>query len=298
MQNYYKVYGLIIRSELPLQGISCPDEGVFDVDVVLNSVPKTLANIGYKGINFESNDHQFLLKVENVGNYLIENASTIIIDVCKDAKNREIELFLLGSAMAALLLQKEIVPFHASAFEYKGEAVLISGISGAGKTTLLQHFVELGYKMLSDDVSALFVKEGKVNVHPSYPSSKIWEDVVEEYGIDISNEDSVRPGISKFRLQQIDHFYNYAIPVKKIIVLSSKNSNHFSNSELQGFDKLKALQSQIYRPVFPIAIGKTEIVFKVLQHLAQQIKLITLERSSNIKLLSSFNFYAESVVLD
>jgi serine kinase of HPr protein (carbohydrate metabolism regulator) len=54
--------------------------------------------------------------------------------------------------MAAIPLQRQTLPFHASAISVNNKLILISGESGAGKSTALTVLILRGYAVFSDDV--------------------------------------------------------------------------------------------------------------------------------------------------
>jgi hypothetical protein len=58
------------------------------------------------------------------------------------------------------------VLLHAGALERRGRGVLLAGGSGAGKSTLVVELVRRGFKLLSDDVAAIRVSDGRVDPFP------------------------------------------------------------------------------------------------------------------------------------
>ena len=68
------------------------------------------------------------------------------------ANEDHVRLYILGTCMGALLLQRKILPLHGSAIAINGKAYAIVGDSGAGKSTLASAFLNKGYQLLSDDV--------------------------------------------------------------------------------------------------------------------------------------------------
>ena len=297
MDYYLKAFGLIIKSEYPFQATPSLEKGFFDIEVRQGIVPEHLQNTSYTGVNFESNDKEFLLRVTNVADFLIQEGKTVIITPYDGAEDREIELFFLGSVMAVVLLQRDILPFHGSAFQKDKECIIISGASGAGKSTLLHHFVKQGYKALTDDVGALSIKNGKVVLTPSYPSSKIWNDVMTFYKYSEDKEKQVRPSIRKYKYSLENSFCEESLPVKAIYILNQSNVEEFSCTEIKGIEKFTTLQRNTYRPLFPKALKKERVTFLILNLLAQQISLFKIYRSVSLKKMLDFNTYAESIML-
>ncbi len=298
MHYSLKAFGLNIQSDFPFRGINTDEKGFFDVKVLNKSVPEKLEHVTFKGLSMESNHSEFLLKVPNVANFLIKEGKTIHIDPSPQAEQREIELFFLGSAMAVVLMQRGIIPFHGSAFEKDGKAIIISGSSGAGKSSLLRFFLNEGYNALTDDVCALSIENDKVIITPSFPSSKIWEDVMDVFNLEKSAEKQLRPSINKYRIDFDKQFVDCNLEVESIYILRSVNLESFSLKKIQGFEKFKILKQNLYRPKFPEATGKEKESFITLNKLAQQANLFELFRSKNIDMLDAFNQYAKQNIID
>lgn len=69
------------------------------------------------------------------------------------------------STMAALTLAwRGALPFHASAVEMAGKAVLILGNSGAGKSTLTAELLKVGARFIGDDLTVLRHDKGDAPV--------------------------------------------------------------------------------------------------------------------------------------
>ena len=92
---------------------------------------------------------------EQVARYLVSGGCEIIIEPHPTATEKDVRLFLLGSAMGALLLQRGIWPLHGSAIAGRSGAALFVGVSGSGKSTLVGAFHQRGFQVLADDVCAI-----------------------------------------------------------------------------------------------------------------------------------------------
>jgi hypothetical protein len=67
---------------------------------------------------------------------------------------------------------------HASVVVVDGWAVALLGSAGAGKSTTAAAFARQGYPVLSDDVAALLVRQGRFFVQPAYPHLRLWPNSV------------------------------------------------------------------------------------------------------------------------
>lgn len=206
----YKAYNFSIQIPFHCpQLLDCKtDEN--DIIVRYGTVPSALDNPVNVGPVFESAENTFLLKIEDVGRYLITNGSEIIIDPTPEATENSLRLFLLGSAMGVLLNQRGYFVLHASAVVTDQGAVLLTGLSGAGKSTTAQGFIQRGYPILSDDTVALYYDDerNQVMVLPSYPSAKLWQksaDLLQKETIGLSK---IVPEYDKYAFCTKTDFHN------------------------------------------------------------------------------------------
>lgn len=81
------------------------------------------------------------------------------------------------STVAALTLAwRGLLPFHASAVEIDGKAVLVSGDTGAGKSTLTAGLVDQGACFVSDDLSVVGWSDvaSQYVVYPGRPTLRLY----------------------------------------------------------------------------------------------------------------------------
>ena len=101
-------------------------------------------------------------------------------------KNLTIEdtaTYLLGPVLGLLLRLRGVTCLHASAVAFGEKAVAFVGSEGAGKSTTAAALARRGHAILSDDVVALTEHEGSFFVHPAYPYLCLWPESVESlYG--------------------------------------------------------------------------------------------------------------------
>jgi hypothetical protein len=87
--------------------------------------------------------------------------------------------YLLGPILGVVLRLRRAVCLHASAIALGGWAVVLVGPSGAGKSTTAAAFARRGFPVLSDDVSALDVRNKTLLVHPGNPRLRLWSQSVQ-----------------------------------------------------------------------------------------------------------------------
>jgi hypothetical protein len=126
---------------------------------------------------------EYRFRVQHVGSYWIRAGREIVVTPTPDAGMREVRLFLLGTAWAALCYQRGLLPLHASAVQVGDHAVAFCGATGTGKSTLAAWLSERGYSLISDDRCRFDISpQGQALVYPSARRSKLWRDALEMFG--------------------------------------------------------------------------------------------------------------------
>ncbi len=154
----YVGYSLRVRSPVPLPFAALRMRAPApDVTVRIGTVPETLhapvhSRRCLDGLpEWEAAPGIFLLRVQGVARYLVTEGRDILVEPL-GVDDRELGAHLEKTAWTALLLQRGIISFHASAVASEEGAVLFVGRSGAGKSSLLGALLKRGYAMLADDV--------------------------------------------------------------------------------------------------------------------------------------------------
>jgi len=253
----YQAFGLTIDSELPCPEL-LPGEGAADVTIRYGVVPDNLDSTQYQGVCFQVNSKAFLLKLDNLAKYLVTAGEQIIIERAPGVQDSEVRLFLLGSAMGALLQQRGLLPLHGCAVEVKHEAVVFVGHSGSGKSTLACVLRQRGYRILADDVSVISFSAVKAPfVNSAYPQLKLGADILRLLGEDSDGLPLVKAGLNKFGIPLLEEgFVKTPIPLKRVYELRISNSQDLEITPLEGMDKLAIIIGHTYRPQF--LTGKAE----------------------------------------
>jgi hypothetical protein len=225
---------------------------------------------------------EYLLKVLNVANYYAAHGNEIIVEAMPGADEKSVRLFLLSNAIAAILHQRDLIPFHASAVHYQDGLLLFCGRSGAGKSTLASALQLKGYKIFSDDVCVLKHDAGTniLSAYTSYPMMKLWEDSFAKIGLDAAaEEDKIRPELAKYARFYHDDFDINAYPVKQVFVLDPDGQDETTTIEklgpIKGFTQL---QKNTYRFLQMNAMKKRGIHFSIISKLAAAVPVYKINR--------------------
>lgn len=253
MENYYyKLYNLNISSSIKFNYMLPGDDNMpSNVHIQYGQVPNTLKNYKIKGVRFQVTPGHFLLNVDNIAKYYVEHGKTITIERVLNSDINTIELFLLGSAMGALVQQRGAPIIHGSAIEINRTAIIFTGDSGAGKSTIAAAFMKRGYRVLADDVCVVSLnKEKKPIVFPGCPYLKVWARTIKKLGNNIEQFKKVRPEIDKRRIPLNGSFRETPLTVARLYILNSSNNNELKISDIMGVDKSLAIINNIYRERF------------------------------------------------
>lgn len=238
-----KPYGLSIRSILPLPGCADSDETP-DVTIKFGQVPDSLPGATVIKACTQECKGRFLLTLDRVANYLVENGNSITIQPVPGATDDEIRLFLMGSVWSVLLLQRGLLPLHGCGIKTDNGAVIFAGSSGNGKSTLAAAFMDRGYPLIADELCAICVTDQPMLLQ-GFPQILLWEDSLKKLGKDIKGLSTARPDLLKY-IVPINHPTRYeAIPLKRIYILSLDKEN-MSISPLKGMKKIHALIDSTY----------------------------------------------------
>jgi len=291
----YKAFGLIIRSEFEIPELLVSD-GMPDVEIKIRETPEKLDDTISMGVMYQAAKNEFLLKINNIAKYFVTNGNQIYVEPFKKEIDKEIRLFLLGSAFGALFIQQGLLPIHGSTVKFGNSATIFTGLSGAGKSTIAAYFVSQEYKVLADDIS---VVNHNCEVVPGFPKMKLWNDILQKLEIKDHTLEQIRPEMKKYQLPVTEKYYKEPLAVKNIIIINTKNSPGFEFEELSGIKKFNAVKNNTYRYRFVQGLDKQQDHFQVLNKLLPEIKVYKVTRPQSPLLLKEFgDFLLKKLNLD
>ena len=241
----YRAFGLNIASAFPIAQLpSVSEEAGVDVTMVACDlsdypVPPDHVYVGSDGI---------VLTVGNFAKFRVTGGSLIQVQPLTDCTEAMLGVYLMGSCMGAVLHQRGFMPLHGSCVTDGRRSVLITGDSGAGKSTLAAEFLTHGWKLITDDVTAVFDVEGVPKVQSSYPSQKLWQDALERY--DRPEEDIhslyIDENREKFGVNVSRYFMEGRHPLSLIVRLIPAE-DYLHIQPIEGMAKVDQLMNNTYR---------------------------------------------------
>lgn len=278
-KSNYTAYQLNFYSELALpEFLSVPAGGDLTPDVRI-----LLGDVSESGIPGGAQVGPFLwcsadclwLRVPYIARFLVTGGSTITITPEAGADEDSIRVFLLGSALGALLSQRGYLVLHGNAIRIGDQCMVCVGPSGCGKSTLAAGFLQRGYDVLADDVVAV---NSDCQVVPGFPRIKLWRDVADKLAIDVSALRRIRPSMEKYNLPLQ---YNYAaepLPVRWMYILGSDHIDNVRVEPIVGLEKFKPLYDNTYRVRFLNGMGLEQTHLQHCGRLAGNLHLARIDR--------------------
>ncbi|MGJ7457398.1 hypothetical protein ACR80S_12630 [Halomonas sp. MA07-2] len=285
--RYYTTYGLKIASQLELPELEpLPPETNPDIRIQVGDLTGRLedAVVSTPWLQCNNKNCQFL--IERVARYRSEQGRCIRIDRRlslaggSTVDEGDVRLYLLGSALGALIHQRHWLPLHISAVQTPAGVWGFAGDSGAGKSTLAawMHY-RYGWKVVSDDVGVIKPEESLPILYPGPPRLKLWKDTLERLGIDRAGlvRDLTRK--EKFHLNRHRGFTRKSEPLKALVMLERGLDNEQASiKEIEGVEAFRIVMSALYLPEWGQRFNGPARLMQVGSGLAQRIRVYRYRR--------------------
>jgi hypothetical protein len=243
----YSVFGLHLRSNLPLPGVN-PDYSstrACEVELHLGCRPysdeensRRSEELTYSSADTNATGESALriFKVDE-GAFVrlaYEDGTQFWLDGKREniwatwSRGSSIEnaaSYLLGPILGLMLRLRGVTCLHASAVAFEDRSVAFVGQTGAGKSTTAAAFAQHGYGVISDDIVALEEREGVFHVMPAYPHLCLWPESVKMLYDSPEALPKLLPDWEKRRLtlgEEGTRFESRCLPLAAIYVLRER----------------------------------------------------------------------------
>jgi hypothetical protein len=278
----YKTFGLNIMSEIHFPELY-PTSFYGEADLLIEAGDLSSVWIEKAKPNTQVfvEKNLVLFRIPELALFCVRDGSYITFTPLENADLNKIRLYLLGTCMGTILLQKKTLCLHGSAIAIDGKAYAFVGESGVGKSTLASAFIMQQFQLISDDVIAIqFDELGIPFVMPSYPQQKLWAESLHEFGMD-----------SKKYVPLFERETKYAVPVENpikepiqlagVIELNVIESESIKYESIEGLEKISALFQHTYRRSFIHRLELTDWHFKETVKLLKSVHVSRLSRPNN-----------------
>lgn len=279
----YQIFGLRVASEVELPE-AIPDEdptGAPDLVVRLGSVELPETPPGITII-----DGALLLTAPDVGRYRVGEGRDILIDVKPGVPDKNVRLYLLGSAIGAALHQRGLLPLHANAVEIDGAAVAFVGETGAGKSTLAGWFYDHGHRVLSDDVCVVQNSSaGPPLVYPAVRRLRLCRDALLASGRATDRYDPSFSGDPEFDKFDVPLPHDSVSPVALATVVLLEFGPVAALQLLSGVEAAQVLFDHTYRGGMVEQIGNAELHWQAVTRVLPKAKVVRWTRLRDRRVL-------------
>ena len=245
----YTCYGLTLASELALPELLLADP------LSLQTAPAVQVRFGQvseEGLPDGRQLGPFLwvtprelwLRVPGVARFLVSDGRLITIAPAPGVDEDSIRVFLLGSALGALLFQRGLLVLHGNAIRIGDQCMVCVGQSGAGKSTLAAAFLQRGYAVLADDVIPV---DADCRAVPGFPRIKLWQDAAERLHIDTAGLRRIRPDLEKFNYPLANRFAGQPLPIRWVYILGRDPRSGAHVEPIRGLARFAPLRNNTYR---------------------------------------------------
>lgn len=245
MTQVWLCYGLRVSSEIDLPDLGEPldDADQVDVRIRYGDVPPFRRPAGGPGYVLLRDGDRCHVEVPEVGRFSISGGAEVLLDPAPGAEDRILRMFVLGTVMGAVMMQRDHLVLHGNAIRIGDACAVVVGHSGAGKSTLAAEFDRRGFDVLSDDVVPV---DRAGRALPGYPRIKLWDDALERLGRSTEGLERIHDDHEKFQvpLRRNDLA---PLPLRWIYVLERHTGEDLVLEQAHGATTFGLLHEHTYR---------------------------------------------------
>ena len=250
----YILYGLTIETDVNfIQLIKADDTSETDIIIKQENCQEEVTDYLTKAGAFEKRYEiglNYSCFYNKGGYYVIREGKEIVYKPNVGYSPEALGSWLLGFAMAMLLLQRKTLAVHCGAVCSKGDGsdkdvVLITGHSGAGKSSLTRRLIEDGYKLMADDVAAVRC-EDTVTVYSAFPYQKLCRNEVDKRGLNYDRLIYINEDKDKFLVPVENDFSVVPGKIKFMVYVMEADVKEVQIRKLSGLEQLMAIRENLF----------------------------------------------------
>jgi hypothetical protein len=186
-QRSYYLYGVRLKSVVPLPGRELGGSGKVGIELFNGSASLFSRARHEAGVRPEKEDWFAHARLSDGSDYLewsglfeflvSSDGRRIACRELNDASPESFQTYLVGQVLSFALLKQGIEPLHATTVVIEGEAVAFLGDCSYGKSSLGAAFLQVGYRLLTDDLLVLKERKDRFLAYPGPPRIKLFPDI-------------------------------------------------------------------------------------------------------------------------
>ena len=284
-ENWYRAYGLVIRSETELPEFLPAAPAPHDITVGFS--PEAAAQWAASGAG-ETDAYGFVaapaggcvMHVPGICDYWVREGRELLLAPAPDSDPVSVRLFLLGSAIGMVFHQRGMLVMHGATVLHGRGATIFVGESGQGKSTLAAYFGRAGHGILGDDTMPLWPRAGGgFEVWPGSRMFKLWSDTIDALGESPDALNSVGVRLDKFFYPNVEQPPDRPAPLFEIVELVARDAGAAPELEpLGGLEALRVIAANTYRTEYLPLLGREADHFRLCSELADSVPVSRLSR--------------------
>lgn len=277
----YRAFGLNIISEFELSELIINNNENEHIDVIINKadLSERWSQLAKADDMYVISKNLFMFHIKDTAIFCVQDGGIITVSPVIGADEAKIRLFVLGTCMGTLLMQRKVLPLHGSAIAIDGKAYAFVGHSGAGKSTLASAFIGKDFQLLSDDVIAVtFSPDDIPMVMPAYPQQKLWQESLTGFGMETSRYQSIYDRETKYLVPVTDHFVTKPLPLAGVFELTKTDGSDTEIVPMKGLARLHALYCHTFRSSLLERFELMDWHFKTSISISDRIQMYQLRR--------------------
>lgn len=233
---------------------------------------------------FRLNQNEFSITVEGVASYYVADGKDIEIHPEEGASREMVEVFLNNWGTVGILHQRKILNFHASAFQWHGNGMMVCGDSGAGKSSLTAAFCLEDARFISDDITLVTFLGEQAMIQTIPTRIALKEETVKQLNLQQHKPIAINP-INEKRLFELNSAGNSNVPLKQIIWLNKHNKSTIEFAELDRIERFTLLRGEICGWEMLNGMKETEINYlEQLLKISRDISVVKVTRPENLQI--------------
>jgi hypothetical protein len=286
----YACFGLVVDSALDLPALAvAPPDLTPDVTVRTGVLGGPPPDAVHPVPGLWCTDDRCGLTIEGVARYEARRGRDVVVDADPAADPEAVRLFVLGTMMGAILMQRGHLVLHGNAFATGDDCTVVAGHSGAGKSTLAAEMHRRGLPVLSDDVVPV---DDAGRALPGYPRIKLWADALQRLGVPTTGLARVYSDHEKFELP-LDRYAGRALPVRAVYALAL-HDGPLTLVPARGIDAFRVLVEHTYRRELVHGPAGTALHLRRCAQLAARARVVRVLRPRDVAVGQT----AEAVLAD
>ncbi|ESU32076.1 hypothetical protein G3A_13145 [Bacillus sp. 17376] len=280
---HYEAFGLKIKSMITLPELKVAGDRneLHEVVITEGDLNQIWSSKTKDNGKFFVEGNTIMFRIRDTATFLVKDGHKIIVSPKPNADPNKIRLYILGTCIGVILMQRKIFALHGSAIDIYGKAYAFVGHSGAGKSTLASAFINRGFNMLSDDIIPVSMsKNGVYYVNPTYPQQKLWEESLLNFEMDSNNYKPLFERENKFAVPVQSNYCDCSLPLAGVFEIIKTKEENVSIMPVVNLERFRLLFNQTFRQSLISRLGLLEWHFSESARIIKQISMYQIYRPS------------------